>query len=212
MEYRKELLFYIKAQKEKIPRKLGKAINIFFRQSRMSRHVLSYLGCELEYMLKKLKDHFGLFYLRHEHLKKELDTSPSVFGKRWLPFTRIYVFQMHKLDWYEQNRETCLYNMDAIDARKEVIDMENHTGLRQNYGYDLGLYELQLFIATTDTTVVDRKSILRFITNIICELKDKYPASELFDTMKLVESKLNLLSSFLRYKFTVETHLAMKIY
>jgi hypothetical protein len=211
-EARKQLLVHKKAQEGKVPKKLGKAVNIFFRHPFMVRCVSTYLGPgELEYELKQLKDNFGLFYLRHEAQQQLLDTTLPFFSRRWDALTRIYVFQLHKMNWYEQNMDTCLHNLARIDARKEVVDITNYPTLPDNYGFQIGLYELHLFMSEIDTTIIDKASVMRFIKLINEKLKECL-VQDIYDTIKTFECRLDLLSSFLRYNFDVETHLMKRIY
>jgi len=209
---RKQLLVYKKAQEGKVPKKLGKAVNIFFRHPFMVRCVSTYLGPgELEYELKQLKDNFGLFYLRHEAIQREFDTTLPCFSRRWNALTRVYVFQMDKLKWYEQNLDVCLDNLARIDSRKEVFDITKHHTLSDNRGFEIGLYELHLFASETDTNVIEKASVMRFIKSINEKLKECI-APDIYCSIKTFECRLDLLSSFLRYNFDVETHLKKRIY
>jgi len=209
---RKQLLVYKKAQEGKVPKKLGKAVNIFFRHPFMARCVSTYLGPgKLEYELKQLKDNFGLFYLCHESRQRELDTTLPCFSRRWNALTRVYVFQMDKLKWYEQNLDICLQNLARIDSRKEVFDVTKYHPLSDNCGFEIGLYELHLFVSETNTNVIEKASVMRFIKSINEKLKECI-AHDIYCAIKTFECRLDLLSSFLRYNFDVETHLMKRIY
>jgi len=182
----------------------------------MVRCVSTYLGPgELEHELKQLKDNFGLFYLRHEAHQQILNTSLPRFSRRWDALTWIYILQLHKMNWYEQNLDVCLHNLARIDARKEVININCHTlpylTLSDNYGFEIGLYELHLFASETNSYIVDKVSIMCFIKSINEKLKECI-AQDIYDTIKTFECRLDLLSSFLRYNFDVETHLMKRIY
>ena len=60
---RKQLLVYQKAHGERG----WKALNLFFRIHRSTRHVASFLGPgELERQLKQMKDNLFLFFVRYE--------------------------------------------------------------------------------------------------------------------------------------------------
>ena len=206
---RKELLIYQKAHGER----RWKALNLFFRISRTTRHVASFLGPNiLDYELRKLKSMFGLFYLRHEDRQRVLDLNLPPFSKRWGSLSRIYIFQKDKLDWCIQNLDVCLENLDRIDSRKEVIDISSHPFLDGNLGYHTGLHTLQLFMAETNTSVIEKTSIMRFIRSMTKGLSKECADPDIFDTIKLFERRLKLLSSFLQYKFDVETHLTKIIY
>ena len=206
---RKELLIYQKAHGERG----WKALNLFFRIPRSTRHVSSFLGPSgLEYELRKLKSAFGLFYLRHEDRQRVLDLKLPPFSRRWSSLSQIYMFQKDKLEWYIRNLDICLENLDRIDSRKEMIDISSHPFLDGNLGYHTGLHSLQLFMAETNTNVIEKESIMKFVRSMTDGLLKEYADPDIYDTIRLFGYRLKLLSSFLQYNFDVETHLTKIIY
>jgi hypothetical protein len=212
---RKDLAIYAKVTRARIPFTLNRSTNIFFRQMRMVKHTARFLGPgALEMALKQLREEFGLFYLRHEYEQQILDyTSTSQNSQKWDCITRIYTFQMVNLDWLLSHLDTCIRNIESIDARKERILMDiTRKPFIENYGYMQGVHELQTFICYTNTNVIDQSSILQFICHIVQEMKQTYPAKDIYNQMREFESNLSLLSSFLKWEFDVTKHLEMKIY
>jgi len=177
----------------------------------MVRRVASFLGpSALEIELRDLKQQFGLFYLRNEQSQRVLD---NTLPGSWNNFTRCYALQLNTLDWYLDNMEICLENVHKIDSRKEIFDTDLLTmSLYENYGYMVGLSELRNFVCYTDTNVIDRASVLKFIRFIKGECRKEYPSSEIYTIMKELETNLNLLSSLLKREFRIGTYLEMKLY
>jgi len=209
---RKDLAIYAKVTRARIPFTLNRSTNIFFRQMRMVKHTARFLGPgALEMALKQLREEFGLFYLRHEYEQQVLDYTST--SKKWNCLTGIYTFQMGNFDWFLSHLDTCVTNIERIDARKEEIQMDiTHRPLIENYGWMQGVHELQTFICQTNTNVIDKQSVLKFIRRITQEMKRQYPITEFYTQMREFESNLSLLTSFLKYEFDVNKHLEMKIY
>ena len=212
----KQLLIYKEAQKSKIPKKLGKAVNIFFRHPVMMKCVSVYLGPgELEHELKQLKDSFRAFYVRHEDRQRILDETYPTFIRRWQTLTRIYNFQYEKIEWYVQNIETSIQNLNRIDSRKEAFNLDSLPGDIQGEfytGYHRSLYELQLFMTDTNTNVVDKESILKFIKKLNNDLDHCVVEWVIHERIRIFERKLNLLSSLLRQEFDMETYILRRAY
>jgi len=219
---RKQLLVYKKAQEGKVPKKLGKAVNIFFRHPFMARCVSTYLGPhELEYELKQLKDNFGLFYLRHEESQRELDITFPTYLIRWQRLlSRCYSFQRTRIEWCQQNLDICIQNLAGIDSRKEVYYVSDYDPLPNNIeidrrfyiGYHRSLDEMDLFVSDTNTNVIEKASIIRFIKLLSEELKKDYDDWEIYDTIKRLECKLLLLFRFLETNFDLKIHMTRRYY
>jgi hypothetical protein len=192
---------------------LGKPVNIFFKQPRMVLQVASYLGPgRLEYELKELKNNFGLFFIRNVHRQNILDANLPPFSRRGRAMTTIYSFQRDKMNWYEEKMDTCLYNLDKIDSKRQTFELYGDKLLTDNYGYAIGMYELQLFASDVKTNVLSKESVLEFIRVIKNDLLEECEDSDIYDKTKNFECKLNLLSSFLLYNFDVETHCMRRLY
>jgi len=198
---RKGLVTYVAAAHSKIPVTLNRSTNIFFRQMRMVKHTAGFLGpSTLETDLRNLYRNIEWFY--HSHRER----NEYLFYK--IPYlTFAYMCLSERVIWFLKNLEVCYRNIDLIDERKDVIPplTRDIPTLIPKYAFMIGEYELQLF-ASLQTNVIDKTSILQFLRHINEALTTQYTGPIIYEIMKAMELKLNLVTAFLRFNYTLPEH------
>jgi len=198
MQARNAIVIYSRTASGRIPVTLNRRTNLFFRQSIMVRHVASYLGPSvLETALTSMKEKYREFYVWH------LENNTYVFRK--IPyFGYMYSQTIERTTWDKQSMEICFKNIEQIDASKNAIPVLPSNPKKI---YKIGYYELSLFVSVTNTNIIDKRSIMQFIHHINDELEKRCIGVLLYSEFIIIESKINFVTSLLRYNLSISSML-----